>query len=61
MLVHLATATKKRDELEEMYSTKKSTGSKKRTFGEITSDADFEERPPSEKGKNPIGPAGRLG
>jgi hypothetical protein len=44
MLVHLATATKKRDELEEMYSTKKSTGSKKRTFGEITSDADFEER-----------------
>jgi hypothetical protein len=31
------------DELEEMYSTKK-TGNKKRTFGEITSDKDFEER-----------------
>lgn len=43
MLVHLAKACGKTEELEEMYAAKPS-GNKKRTYGEITSDADFQER-----------------
>lgn len=40
MLVHIAKSCDMMDQLEDMLQTK-TTGNKKRTFGEITSDADF--------------------